>query len=194
MAIEDPKISWKMLCAEINSSVFQLFHHPTSFLYFFSVMILGGAAGIWIPILSGHGSVGPDAFATYVFAVLAPIIADLLLQTADENKTTLSIRSFVLFGTAFAYSISIISLIRQDEFALPFGIYAFLFSLIVCAVVLIQQERFAKKDNNGAYNFIGGASASICAVAGDGLPKQSDINSTMNSIAGTGLPSDSVIN
>ncbi|MDD5703539.1 MAG: hypothetical protein PHU23_16010 [Dehalococcoidales bacterium] len=168
MAQVDARAEWSELKVLINSAGSQLVQTPTAFLYFLTVMILGGAAGIWVPFLSEHGKVGFDAFSSYVFAVLSPIIADLLLKPAEDGKQNFLLRGFVLFFSAIAYSLAIITLIRNDEWAWFSGVYAFFLSIVIYIVIIKADKRFSADNDNEPINLVGGTVSSTSSVSSGG--------------------------
>lgn len=157
---------WRSLRLELADSLNRIVGDPTAILHLIVAMILGGAAGIWVPVLAMGKPIGADAIAAYVFAVLAPLIADLLIDAdALVKKLNRESRIFVLFCCVFASCLALIALLRGDD-GWYAGISGSAVAIFVWMVVMGKTDRF-RSDNPS--NPIGGESAAASNLSGSGL-------------------------
>jgi hypothetical protein len=162
---------WKQLWVELNDSFSHIAGSPTGVFYLLVSLVLGGAAGLWIPLMALKSEIGTDALSTYIFAVLAPVLADFLLDSgADKEPGKKEIRLFVLFICVLAACFALIALFRNsDRIGWVFGWFGALLSLIAWIFVYTKSSRFTNDDDNFDGSF-GGAEVKPEEISGAGLP------------------------
>ena len=171
-AFSSPTISkWCLLRGEISRSFKHIKGSPVDVFYLLVSLVLGGAAGLWIPWLAQNNEIGTDALSTYVFAVLAPVLADFLLDSGSDTESgKLEIRLFLLFVCVLAGCCALIALFRGcDTWGWFFGWFGVCLSVIAWVIVGTKSQRFPSDTQSfdGSY---GGPTASPDDLAGDGLP------------------------
>jgi hypothetical protein len=140
-------------------------------LYGVLALVAGGAAGIYIPYFMGKPT-GVDALATYVFAVLAPIFADMLLYEAYWKKLTKVLKLRLGLAGSVAGILAICSLLAQQKaWAIPVGFGAMLLVLPIWFFLAVYSGRFRPEEfvppPKGS---IGGEEVDSGDLAGEGLP------------------------
>ena len=87
--VEVLKIIWSLLCSVLS----KLWNNGSYFLTFVTVIVIGGGAGIWLPVvfesLDGPENFKNLSYLTYGIALMATIIADVILidDSIDNNET-----------------------------------------------------------------------------------------------------------
>lgn len=162
---------WKQLAYELKDSFSYIVGSPTGVFYLFVSLVLGGAAGLWIPLIALKSEIGTDALSTYIFAVLAPVLADFLLDSgADKEPGKKESRLFVLFICVLAACFALVALFRNcDSTGWIFGGLGALLSLIAWVFVYTKSSRFTNENDNFNGSF-GGPKVKPEDISGDGLP------------------------
>lgn len=158
---------WRVLWAEIAECCALIAASPTAVCYLIVALVLGGGMGAWFPPILGH-SVGSDALGTYVFAVLSPLFADMLLDS-DALLRTVSkdMRIVLLTVSAIASVMALVALVRDsDGLAWTCGAGGVVVSLFAWVLAMGKTGRFKTEDAQG---LIGGATPSAQNVNGSGL-------------------------
>lgn len=162
---------WGLLVAEIERSFRHIKGSPAAVFYLLVSLVLGGAAGLWIPWIAQNNEIGTDALSTYVFAVLAPVLADFLLDSgSDAEPGKKEIRLFVLFVCVLAGCFALVALFRNcDTLGWVFGWLGVLLSVVAWVIVGTKSSRFPS-DSESIDGSYGGSSANPEDLAGAGLP------------------------
>jgi len=80
----------------------------------FIAILIGGGAGVYFPLVMGK-SISADSIATYVFAVLAPFLVDMLLPEPYWPKLLKRTRMWVGVGCALAAVFAMSALLRDGK-------------------------------------------------------------------------------
>lgn len=135
-------------------------------------LLFGGAAGVYFPFFMGRVP-GVDALATYVFAVLAPIGADLLLYEAYWKKLSKVLKLRMGFAGAAAGILAIISLLGEHkDWGIPLGASAMLLVIPIWFYQAVYSGRFRPEPPSGPppKGSIGGQELKTENLGGEGLP------------------------
>lgn len=135
-------------------------------------LLLGGAAGIYIPFFMGK-SAGVDAYATYVFAILAPVWVDALLYEPYWKKLNKVVKLRIGLLCAMSGIMAIIALLgEQKEWGIPLGLSAMALVLLIWFFLALYSGRFRPEPPSGRPPMgpLGGAEPSTDKLDGEGLP------------------------
>ncbi len=140
--------------------------------YGLAVLVLGGGAGVWLPFFMPGKSVGADGFATYIFAVLVPLLADAVLIETYLKKVSKTSRIRLLFFSILAGFLAVIALVRDGKSGdLSAGITGAILSLIVWFLMMRYSGRFDPPVKKTATGSLGGETISASTLGGNGLPQ-----------------------
>ncbi len=162
---------WKLLVVEIIRSFKHIKGSPVAVFYLLVSLVLGGAAGLWIPWIALSNEINPSALSTYIFAILAPVLADFLLDSgSDSEPGKKEIRLFVLFVCVLAGCLALIALFRSyDTIGWGFGWSGVALSMVAWVIVGTKSSRFPS-DSESIDGSYGGSNLNPEDLAGDGLP------------------------
>jgi hypothetical protein len=76
---------WKNFFSILKDLVVRGFVRPAPTIYFLSVIVLAGGVGFWYPILGETGEPNLNSAMTYVFALLAAVVADFFTSSRGED-------------------------------------------------------------------------------------------------------------
>lgn len=134
-------------------------------------LFIGGAAGVYIPLFMGK-TAGVDSLATYVFAVLAPIGADLLLYEPYWKKLSKALKLRLGFAGAVAGILAIVSLLGEHkDWGIPLGIFAMLLVVPIWFSQAVYSGRFRPEPPSEppAKGSLGGEQVNTEILGGEGL-------------------------
>ena len=134
-------------------------------------LVVGGMAGLYIPVVMKKG-IGVEAYSTYVFAVLAPMVADFLLGEPYWKKLTKVTKLRMGFAGAVVGISAIIALFGEhDRWGTPLGILAMLMVVPVWFFQAVFSERFRPEPVTPAEQkgSIGGDEIDPSKLGGKGL-------------------------
>lgn len=142
-----------------------------SIVYYGAVtLVLGGGAGIWIPMVMPGKTLTPDSLATYIFAILAPLLADAFLHESYWETLSKKVRMRILVGFAIAGVAALTALLRDgkawDWCAGWFGVFA---SLVIWFFLIKFSKRFEPSDATPPKGSLGGDIVSPRNLGGGGL-------------------------
>jgi len=134
--------------------------------------VLGGGAGISIPLVMPGKTLAPDGLATYVFAVLAPLMADAFLHEPYWKSLSKKIRMRILVACTVAGVAALTALLRDgktwDWAAGWIGVVA---SLVIWFFLTKFSRRFEPDNTNPPKGPMGGATVDATKLPGAGLPQ-----------------------
>lgn len=140
------------------------------FTYGFVAVVVGGGAGVYIPLLMGK-DLSSDSLATYIFAVLAPFWVDALLHEPYWDKLSKAKRMRVGLGCAVAAVLGVVALIRDGKSGnLAAGLLGSLIVLGVWFFLARYSERFRPEPPTPPKGSLGGNKVSPEKLEGGGLP------------------------
>ncbi len=133
-------------------------------------VVLGGGAGIYLPMLMGKG-IGADALATYIFAMLAPFWVDALLYEEYWTKLSKVIKLRIGLGCALSAAFALASLIGENKtWGMGSAVVGTLLVLVVWFFLALYSGRFAPEPTTPPTGSIGGQEPSTSTLSGGGLP------------------------
>lgn len=135
-------------------------------------LLLGGGAGIYIPMILGKG-VAVDALATYVFAILAPAFLDaLLFEDYWKNLAKVKRMRFGSLCTLAAF-LAGVSLLREHElWAMVAAWFSTLLVLLIWFLLSLYSRRFRPEPPSvpPPKGSLGGEVVNTDSLGGEGLP------------------------
>lgn len=133
-------------------------------------VIVGGGAGIYLPVLMGKG-VGTDALATYIFAMLAPFWVDALLYEEYWKKLSKVKKLRIGVGCALSAALALASLLGEHKgWGMPSAVVGAVLVLVVWFFLALYSGRFAPEPTIPPTGSIGGQEPSTSSLSGGGLP------------------------
>ncbi len=139
-------------------------------LYGVFAMVLGGGAGVWVPLLIPDKHVGVDALATYVFAILAPLLADAVLHEPYWKRLSKAIRMRLVLGVGVAGALALVALLREGKsWDWTSAVLATVTSLVVWYFISHYSGRFEPESPTPPVGAQGGAVVSPDKLSGGGL-------------------------
>ena len=133
-------------------------------------VVIGGGAGVWLPLLIPGKHLASDSLATYTFAILAPLLADAVLHEEYWKKLSkiIRMRLTALCGLAGAFGIA--ALVRDGQtWDWTTGLLGMGVSLIVWFWISLYSGRFEPENRTPPKGSLGGANPSPANLAGGGL-------------------------
>lgn len=139
-------------------------------LYGAFAMVLGGGAGVWVPLLIPDKHVAVDALATYVFAILAPLLADAVLHEPYWKRLSKAIRMRLVVGVGIAGALALVALLREGKSGdWTSAVFAMVTSLIVWYFISHYSGRFEPESSTPPVGAQGGTVVSPDELSGGGL-------------------------
>jgi hypothetical protein len=133
-------------------------------------VVIGGGAGVWLPLLIPGKSLASDGLATYVFAILAPLLADAVLHEPYWKKLSKIIRMRLIALCGLAGSLAIAALVREGQsWDWTTGLLGMAASLVVWFFISLYSERFEPEETAPPTGAQGGSSVSSNNLSGGGL-------------------------
>lgn len=100
---------WKVFFGDLKKMTTKGFKRPGPIFYFVSIIVIAGGVGVWLPWIS-LGELRPESIMTYIFALLAAIIADFLTQDDQRNDYSKDMSVFIISIVVFIICITVIAL------------------------------------------------------------------------------------
>jgi peptidoglycan/LPS O-acetylase OafA/YrhL len=139
----------------------------TIILYGFAALVLGGGAGMWVPLVIGK-SVSGDALGTYIYALAAPFYLDVLLREKYWEKIKKEKRISLGVGLAAAAALALAAIARDGKAGdIAAGVFGTLIILVVWFVLAVYSERFVPDPE--PRSSMGGREVSEEQLGGGGL-------------------------
>lgn len=133
-------------------------------------VVIGGGAGVWLPLLIPGKHLASDGLATYIFAILAPLLADAVLHEPYWKKLSKIIRMRLIALCGFAAALAITALVRDGQpWDWTTGLLGMAMSLIVWFFISLYSGRFEPEDTSPPTGSLGGSAISPANLAGGGL-------------------------
>lgn len=134
-------------------------------------VVLGGGAGVWLPLLIPGKQLAPDGLASYVFAILAPLLADAILHHEPYWKSLSKTKKMKLAaGCGLAGALALAALVRDGkDWDWTTGFLGVVVSLVVWYSISYLSGRFAPDDPTPPQGAQGGASVTPGQLEGGGL-------------------------
>ena len=134
-----------------------------AFCYGIAVLVLLGGSGIWVPLVAGK-VVGVDGLTTFVMATLAPLAADLLLDSRSEKKYSILWLTFLILLFAIDGALAFAAILRESKsYEWQLGCLAVLLTLTTWMVVTLKSGRFHPIVSASTSGSFGGETASLNA-------------------------------
>lgn len=133
-------------------------------------VVIGGGAGVWLPLLIPGKNLASDGLATYVFAILAPLLADAVLHEPYWKKLSKIIRMRLIALCGLAGALAIVALVRDGKsWDWTTGLLGMAVSLIVWFLISLYSERFEPEETAPPTGAQGGSNVSPSNLSGGGL-------------------------
>ncbi len=141
----------------------------TALIYGLIVVLGGGSAGIYIPLLMGK-DLSADSLSTYIFAILAPCCADAFLHEPYWKKLSKFVRMVIGLGLTLAALLALSALIRSGKsWDLTSGVLGTLFVLVVWFLLALYSGRFTPDEVISTTGPLGSADITPAHLEGGGL-------------------------
>ena len=138
--------------------------------YGFFAVVIGGGAGVWLPFLIPGKSPAPDSLATYVFAVLAPLLADAVLHEPYWKDLSKAVRMKIVGSCGVAGSLALIALVRDGKSGdWMAGVVGAVVALVVWFFIAKFSHRFEPDIGTIPTGSFGGSDVSSTKLRGGGL-------------------------
>ncbi|KAB2318671.1 hypothetical protein F8A86_09870 [Betaproteobacteria bacterium SCN1] len=139
-------------------------------LYGLFALVIGGGAGVWLPLLIPGKALAADGLATYVFAVLAPLLADAVLHEPYWSELSKTVRMRIVFGCGLAGVLALVALIRDGKDGdWTAGLLGVTLALIVWFFIAKFSHRFEPEPAVPPKGSLGGSVVSPDKLGGGGL-------------------------
>ena len=133
-------------------------------------VVIGGGAGVWLPLLIPGKSLAPDGLATYVFAVLAPLLADAVLHEPYWKDLSKAVRMKIVGSCGLAGALAIIALVRDGKPGdWTSGFFGAVIALIIWFFIAKFSHRFEPDGGTPPKGSLGGSDLSPAKLSGGGL-------------------------
>jgi len=142
------------------------------FWYGLFAVVIGGGAGVWLPLIIPGKTLASDGLATYVFAILAPLLADAVLHEPYWKKLSKIIRMRLVALCGLAAALAIAALLRDGKsWDWTAGLLGMVVSLIVWFFITLYSERFEPEETIPHTGSLGGSQVTPTHLNGGGLPQ-----------------------
>jgi hypothetical protein len=142
----------------------------TALYYGFVALLVGGGAGVWLPLLIPDKHVGVDALATYIFAILAPVIADGLMFDESWKKLSKRGRMRLLSLAGVAGALAVVAVVRDGKsWDWTTAVAGTVLALIAWALISIYSGRFEPDPPAQPAGSIGATKVNPDKLPGGGL-------------------------
>lgn len=133
-------------------------------------VVIGGGAGVWLPLIIPGKSLASDGLATYIFAILAPLLADAVLHEQYWKKLSKIIRMRLIALCGLAAALAIAALLRDGKsWDWTAGLLGMAVSLIVWFFISLYSERFEPDESTPPTGPQGGSDVTTEHLTGGGL-------------------------
>lgn len=133
-------------------------------------VVIGGGAGVWLPLLIPGKTLASDGLATYIFAILAPLLADAVLHEPYWKKLSKIIRMRLIALCGIAGALAIVALVRDGKPGdWTTGLLGMVASLVVWFFISLYSGRFEPDEAIPPTGSLGGSDVSPANLGGGGL-------------------------
>lgn len=133
-------------------------------------VVIGGGAGVWLPLFIPGKNLASDGLATYVFAILAPLLADAVLHEPYWKKLSKIVRMRLVALCGIAAALAVVALVRAGKpWDWTTGLLGMTVSLIVWFFISLYSERFEPDETIPPTGSMGGSDVSPVHLSGGGL-------------------------
>lgn len=133
-------------------------------------VVIGGGAGVWLPLLIPGKSLAPDGLATYIFAVLAPLLADAVLHEPYWKDLSKAVRMKIVGSCGIAGALALIALVRGGQTGdWTAGLVGAVVALVVWFFIAKFSHRFEPDTGTNPTGSFGGPNVSSTKLSGSGL-------------------------
>lgn len=133
-------------------------------------VVIGGGAGVWLPLLIPGKSLAPDGLATYVFAVLAPLLADAVLHEPYWKDLSKAVRMKIIGSCGIAGALALVALLRDGQSGdWTSGFVGAIVALVVWYFIAKFSHRFEAEPAAIPTGSFGGSDVSQTKLSGGGL-------------------------
>jgi hypothetical protein len=133
-------------------------------------VVIGGGAGVWLPLLIPGKTLASDGLATYIFAILAPLLADAVLHEPYWKKLSKIIRMRLIALCGVAGALAITALVRDGQSGdWSTGLLGMAASLVVWFFISLYSGRFEPDETIPPTGSLGGSDVSPGNLSGGGL-------------------------
>ena len=140
------------------------------FWYGVFAVVIGGGAGVWLPLIIPGKTLAPDGLATYVFAILAPLLADAVLHEPYWKKLSKIIKMRLIALCGLAAALAVAALLRDGKsWDWTTGLLAMAVSLVVWFFITLYSDRFVPDETLPATGPLGGSEVTPAHLNGGGL-------------------------
>lgn len=133
-------------------------------------VVIGGGAGVWLPLLIPGKTLASDGLATYIFAILAPLLADAVLHEPYWKKLSKAVRMRVMASCGLAGALAIAALFRDGKsWDWTTGLAGVVVSLVIWFFISLYSGRFEPDETSPPTGAQGGSTVSPANLIGGGL-------------------------
>ncbi|NTV15725.1 MAG: hypothetical protein HGA96_17640 [Desulfobulbaceae bacterium] len=133
-------------------------------------VVLGGGAGVWLPLIIPGKTLASDGLATYVFAILAPLLADAVLHEPYWKKLSKIIKMRLVALCGLAAALAIAALLRGGQsWDWTAGLLGMAVSLVVWFFISLYSGRFEPDETIPTTGSLGGTEVTPAHLNGGGL-------------------------
>lgn len=133
-------------------------------------VVIGGGAGVWLPLLIPGKNLASDGLATYIFAILAPLLADAVLHEPYWKKLSKIIRMRLIALCGLAGALAVTSLVRDGKsWDWTTGLAGMAVSLVIWFFISLYSGRFDPDETTPPTGSLGASEVSPANLGGGGL-------------------------
>lgn len=133
-------------------------------------VVIGGGAGVWLPLIIPGKTLASDGLATYVFAILAPLLADAVLHEPYWKKLSKIIKMRLVALCGLAAALAIAALLRDGKsWDWTTGLLGMAVSLVVWFFISLYSGRFEPDEIIPPTGSLGGSEVTPAHLSGGGL-------------------------
>lgn len=133
-------------------------------------VVIGGGAGVWLPLIIPGKNLASDGLATYVFAILAPLLADAVLHEPYWKKLSKIIRMRLVALCGLAAALAFAALVRDGKsWDWTTGLLGMAVALVVWFFISLYSGRFEPDETTPPTGSLGGSEVTPAHLGGGGL-------------------------
>ena len=133
-------------------------------------VVIGGGAGVWLPLFIPGKHLASDGLATYVFAIVAPLLADAVLHEKYWKDLSKIVRMRLIALVGVSGALAIVALVRDGKsWDWTTGLLGVIVSLIVWFQITLYSRRFEPDETTPPTGAQGGQVVAATRLDGEGL-------------------------